>query len=70
MKHSYSVTCNCPRCSKERTRREAQARANRVHTAWPAARYRGRTAIAAQERRERNLMAALDNDRDDESDWS
>ena len=32
MKHSYSVTCQCPRCTRERARRAAQVRRDDLNT--------------------------------------
>ena len=52
MKHSYNVACGCPRCGRERARRQAQA--DRDATARVMARMRRPSA------RRRERVASLE----------
>lgn len=52
MKHSYVHTCECPRCTRERTRRGAQSLRDRtvpeVMHAWSASRNPRRARVARE----------------------
>jgi hypothetical protein len=56
MSHSYEINCNCPRCTKERTRRAIQSAAN-PKPIKPIRRYKKkRTDVASREEQNATLL--------------